>query len=167
MRVHIRPLQKSDAEVSVKWRNIPEIWTFTTFKTDREITLKDEQTWINKVISDPTSARFAILADEVYVGNIYLTNIEGGAAEYHIFIGDKNYWGKGIASTASVLILEYARDVLKLDTVYLYVKQENTGAYHIYSKLGFALTKKKRDDFVNMELDLHHWDGKPRATIEA
>lgn len=167
MQVRIRPLQRADAEVSVRWRNIPELWTFTTFKTDREITLKDEQNWIHKVINDPTSARFAILADDVYIGNTYLTNIENGAAEYHIFIGDKNYWGKGIASTASRQVLEYARDALKLDRVYLYVKQENAGAYHIYSKLGFTLTAKKHGDFVNMELDLHHWNDESHATIEA
>ena len=154
MNISIRTLQEQDAEISVKWRNIPDIWTHTTFKADREITLQDERNWIQKVINEETSARFAIMVDDVYVGNIYITNIDNEGGEYHIFIGDKNYWGKGVASAASRLILDYAKDTLRLKYIDLYVKKDNQSAFHIYEKLGFKLTGKSRDEFVNMRLYL-------------
>ncbi len=154
MNISIRTLQEKDAEISVKWRNIPDIWTHTTFKADREITLQDERNWIQKVINEETSARFAIMVDDVYVGNIYITNIDNEGGEYHIFIGDKNYWGKGVASAASRLILDYAKEVLQLKYIDLHVKKDNQAAFHIYEKLGFKLTGKSRDEFVNMRLYL-------------
>lgn len=137
MNVTIRPLVEEDAYTSVKWRNDPEVFKFTgnTYKT--KITIDNELEWIRKVMANPADYRCAILADDVYVGNIYLTDINDGKAQYHIFIGDKKYWGKGIAKQASLLILEYAFNVLKLDEVYLRVRKENTSAYNLYLRLGF------------------------------
>ena len=137
MNVTIRPLVEEDAYTSVKWRNDPEVFKFTGNTSKTKITIDNELEWIRKVMANPADYRCAILADDVYVGNIYLTDINDGKAQYHIFIGDKKYWGKGIAKQASLLILEYAFNVLKLDEVYLRVRKENTSAYNLYLRLGF------------------------------
>ena len=138
MNVTIRPLVEEDAYTSVKWRNDPEVFKFTGNTYKHEITIDNELEWIRKVIANTNDYRCAILVDEVYVGNIYLTDINDGNVHYHIFIGDKKYWGKGIAKQASLLILEYAFNVLKLDEVYLRVRKENISAYHLYLNLGFS-----------------------------
>lgn len=160
--IRIRPLEKNDAYTSVRWRNIPELWIYTKFKTVREISIDDELTWIEKVINDPQSARFAIIADDTYVGNIYITNINKGVGEYHIFIGDKDYWGKGIAREASIQIINYGKDVLGLKTLTLEVRSENAAAHHLYETLGFKETGKCDDDFMIMKLDVDGWSGDPR-----
>lgn len=131
MNVTIRPLVEEDAYTSVKWRNDPEVFKFTgnTYKT--KITIDNELEWIRKVIANTNDYHCAILVDEVYVGNIYLTDIQEGKAHYHIFIGNKNYWGKGVA------ILDYAVKVLKLKEIFLRVRKENTSAYNLYLRLGF------------------------------
>ncbi len=165
MNVTIRPLQTGDANTSVKWRNIPELWVYTKFKATRQITIQDEQEWIEKVIKDPVGARFAILADGVYVGNIYLTNIADGTAEYHIFIGEQSYWGKGIARKASVQIINYGKDMLKLKYIKLLVNKENTSAYNLYSRLGFVEVRSNDHDFLEMILNLHEWSGDSDDTI--
>jgi RimJ/RimL family protein N-acetyltransferase len=154
MKVTIRPLEENDAYTSVKWRNIPELWQYTGSAPDREITIDDELQWIRKVMADPTSRRFAILADGVYVGNTYLTDLTKEKGEYHIFIGDQNYWGQGIARKASELIIDFGREELGLKTIELGVKRENSAAYHIYQKLGFGEVGKE-DGFVRMKLELH------------
>lgn len=154
MEISIRPLEEDDAYTSVKWRNIAELWAFTKFKADKEITIDDELCWVRKVIADNTSRRFAIIADGVYVGNIYLTGIGNGEAEYHIFIGEKSYWGKGIARKASQLIINYGRDVLNLKKITLSVRPDNAGAFHLYKSLGFVETGEHDGEFVTMELGL-------------
>jgi diamine N-acetyltransferase len=153
MNITIRPLEENDAYTSVNWRNMPELWTYTTFKADREIVIDDELKWIRAVIKDPTSARFAIMADDVYVGNIYLTGLTEDSGEYHIFIGNKEYWGKGIARKASELIIEYGRKKLGLKTIILGVKPDNAAAFHLYKSLGFTQTGEE-DGFTRMKLDL-------------
>lgn len=145
MQVTIRPLQEQDAFTSVKWRNDPEVFKYTGNTYDHEITIESELNWIRNVINNPNDYRCAIIADGVYVGNIYLTGIDGKEADYHIFIGDKNYWGKGVAKSASNLILEYAFKELKLNEVRLKVKKENKAAHNLYLRLGF---KEMWDDGI-------------------
>lgn len=166
MNVTIRPLQVEDAKVSVVWRNTPDLWVHTKFKATHKITLQNEMDWIEKVTSDPTCARFAIIADDQYVGNIYLTDIADGEAEYHIFIGEKAYWGKGVARKASELIIDYGESTLKLERIKLLVKKENAGAYHLYATLGFIETYSADDGFVEMMLNLDKSSDQSRDTIK-
>lgn len=137
MQVKIRPLQEQDAYTSVRWRNDPEVFKFTGNTYDHEITIDSELAWIRKVMVNYNDYRCAILVDGVYVGNIYLTDINEVSAHYHIFIGNKNYWGKGVAVKASQLILDYAFNELRINTVRLRVRKENTSAVKLYRKLGF------------------------------
>lgn len=140
MQVTIRPLEEQDAYVSVKWRNDPEVFKYTGNTYDHEITIESEINWIRKVIKNNEIGkdyRCAILADGEYVGNIYLTDIDGLTANYHIFIGNKGYWGKGVAKQASVIIIEYAFVQLGLKYVELRVRKDNLLANRLYLKLGF------------------------------
>jgi RimJ/RimL family protein N-acetyltransferase len=153
MNVRLRPLQTDDARTSVKWRNIPEIWALTGNTPGREITLEDELAWIERVTQDVSSRRFAIVADDEYVGNIYLTEILDGTAEYHIFIGERQYWGKGVAREASLQIIEYARHVLQLRRIKLKVRCGHSRAVSLYESLGF--TEIGNDgEFIEMALIL-------------
>lgn len=108
-----------------------------------------EEEWIDRVIAKKDDYRCAILVDNVYVGNIYLTDIDGEKATYHIFVGDKNYWGKGVAKEASIQILTYAFDVLKLQYVELKVNELNVRAIQLYKSLSFEETCKV-DGWIRM-----------------
>lgn len=153
MRVRIRPLTEHDAYISVAWRNLPEIWEHTGFKATRVITLDDELTWIRRVTADAASRRFAILADERYVGNIYITDIRDDVGEYHIFIGEKAYWGKGVARKASRQIIEFGKTSLGLHLIKLRVREANHAAFSLYESLGFEATGEDAG-FIIMVLDL-------------
>lgn len=137
MQVTIRPLKEEDAYTSVKWRNDPEVFKYTGNTYAHEITIESELAWIRKVIANPNDYRCAIIVDGIYVGNIYLTDINGQSAHYHIFIGDKSYWGKGVANQASILILEYAFKQINLQYVLLKVNKLNFAAIQLYKRLGF------------------------------
>lgn len=156
MDIKIRPLAKKDAYTSVKWRNKPEIWRYTGFKATKEITIQDELKWIGKVIEDKTCRRFAIEVDNKYVGNIYLTDIKDGIGEYHIFIGNQDYWNKGIAREASKQIINFGKNELKLNNIELGVKAENIRAYKLYESLGFK-EYGKEGEFIRMSLRLKDW----------
>ncbi len=135
----LRLLTPDDGLISFKWRNDPEIWRFTGSRPDREITPEMECSWLEKILKNVDEARFAIVCKHTdqYIGNIQLTNIDSDKAEYHIFIGDSSYWGKGIAFDASCLILNYAFINLKLKSVYLVVNPLHISAIKLYEKLGF------------------------------
>ena len=109
-----------------------------------------ELEWIKRVTKNSDEYRCAIEANGVYVGNIYLTNITQEEAVYNIFIGNKDYWGKGVAYKASQLILKYAFETLHLKRVILEVRKEHTAARELYHKLGFE--EIKRDEYIWMQI---------------
>jgi len=147
MEVEIRPLKYDDAKTSVKWRNDPLIWEKTINSPDRLITLKEEQDWMAKVLKDSTSKRFAILADFEYVGNVQLTNIIDNESYFGIFIGETSFWGKGIASKATILIIIYAFNKLNISSIKLRVIKSNKSAFAVYKKLGFKVIQEDKNIF--------------------
>lgn len=139
MRVIIRPLRMTDADISYRWRNNPSVWKHTENKPNRIVTREIERKWLRNAIRHPNEKRFAICAgdDERYVGNVQLTDIDSVSAQFHIFIGEISYHGKGVGKKATILMLEYAFSVLGLDTVFLFVHKNNVGAINSYLKCGF------------------------------
>tara|TARA_R110002012_G_scaffold48720_3_gene126569 strand:+ start:2404 stop:3897 length:1494 start_codon:yes stop_codon:yes gene_type:complete len=156
VNILIRPLTIEDAAVSYKWRNDPEIWRFTGARPSMEITAQVEREWLANTLKDKTKSRFAILVDGVYVGNIQLTDIiVNKTAEFHIFIGEKTMWGKGVAREATYQILTYAKEVLKLRTVFLEVRKEHKAAIKSYEKNGFV-TQEIIADSIKMVCTMDH-----------
>jgi diamine N-acetyltransferase len=151
MQIKIRPLKRSDAFKSYLWRNDPEVWKYTGSKPDKTITVGDEVNWINHVLSEKNSKRFAIIADGEYIGNIQLTDLNSSEGVFHIFIGNRSYWGRGAAKKATLLILSYAFLNLKLAAIKLRVRLEHIVAYKLYSIVGFKEVKRN-DDFIFMEI---------------
>ena len=151
MDVFLRRLERKDAYTSYKWRNDPDVFKYTGTIYDHKITLETELQWIERVIKNDDEYRCAIIADKCYVGNIYLTNIDDEKAEYHIFIGDKSYWGKGVAKKASIEIIRYGFDHLNLKKIVLEVRSQNNPAIRLYEKLGFAIVEEK-SNFLAMEI---------------
>lgn len=152
MDVYIRKLELEDAYVSYKWRNDSEVFKYTGTVYDHEITLETELHWIEKVIKKDDEYRCAIIADGCYVGNIYLTNIDDEQAYYHIFIGDKSFWGKGVAKKASIEIIRYGFEHLNLKKIVLEVHPQNNTAIRLYEKLGFAMIGEN-SNFIKMEIE--------------
>lgn len=154
--VYIRPLCEVDALQSCHWRNDPDVWTYTGSRPNLLITEEIELEWIRKTLKDLTSKRFAICitATNEYIGNVQLTNIENDSAQFHIFIGNKSFWGKGIATAATKLILKFALNQLHLKKCYLEVDRRNQPAIKSYEKNGFKVISISSENYT-MAIDLH------------
>ena len=144
MEIYIRPLQAADALVSYAWRNDPVVWKYTGSRPDREITPEIEMAWIQQVLARENEKRYAIClaADNTYIGNVQLTHISSGSAEFHIFIGARAYWGMQLGYKATKLMLEKGTEELKLEQIFLDVSTENTAAVKAYIKCGFEIVNE-------------------------
>lgn len=67
-------------------------------------------------------------------------------AEFAIMIDPKQQ-GKGYASIATRLAMDYAFTVLNLHKLYLYVDEENEKAIHVYKKCGYQLMATLQEEF--------------------
>jgi diamine N-acetyltransferase len=137
--VYIRPLRLEDAQISYQWRNNAKIWRYTCSKPDRHITVEMEAESLASALTREDEKRFAICLNDngAYIGNIFYTDIRDGEAQLHIFIGEQRFCGKGRAHSAVSQILHYGFNVLKLETVYALVKEENLAAKALGRHAGF------------------------------
>lgn len=153
MNVSLRPLMESDAYTSWKWRNDPEVFKATGTKYSGPITLQNEIDWIRTVLARPDERRFAILADGIYVGNIYLTSIGNKEATISIFIGDKSFWNKGVGTKAYSSLIHYALHDLHLSTIKSIVRKENITSLKLHKSAGFSETSSD-NEFLYLTLNL-------------
>ncbi|WP_129714889.1 GNAT family N-acetyltransferase [Pedobacter sp. SYP-B3415] len=140
VEIYLRPLQFADMELSYRWRNVPEIWTYTRFRPQHPITLAMERSWYANVSIRTDQVRFAIclLDDDRYIGNVQLINIGRNRAEFHMFIGDKACHGRGLGKRATALMMEIAFADMNLHLVTLDVHELNLAARRIYESQGFV-----------------------------
>ncbi|MGN8056660.1 GNAT family N-acetyltransferase [Pedobacter sp. 22163] len=153
-QIYLRPLALKDADVSYRWRNDPEVWSYTKFVLKDPITAEVEKQWLTNKLNLTNEKRFAICVKTTneYIGNIQLLDIGNDSAEFHLFIGEKKYWGKGIGYNASLMLLKYAFYNLNLKHIFLEVHSDNLAAYSIYKKVGFQPVSQD-EDFIKMVIN--------------
>lgn len=149
--IYLRPLQIEDAHTSYKWRNDPQVWTYTAFVPTNKITKDIELKWLDDVLKRENEKRYAVCVSRTneYIGNVQLINIENNIGEFTIFIGEKKYWGKGIGHEATKQMLELAFTELNFSSVYLYVHPDNITAIRCYQRAGFKFSSQSK--FIKME----------------
>ena len=137
MEVVLRKFNKSDIPNKVRWIN--DECNNTYLHYDIPLEIEKTQKWYESVKDRRDRYDAVIEVDGIPVGLIGLLNIDdvNQKAEYYVSMGDVTYKGKGIATEASYLLLEYAFEKLHLNKVYLNVDYENTIARKMYEKVGF------------------------------
>ena len=66
-------------------------------------------------------------------------------AELGIFIGEKDYWDKGLGTEAVKLLLDYGFNLLNLHNILLKVFSYNERAIKCYKKVGFKEIGRRRE----------------------
>lgn len=106
-------------------------------------TLNSLRDYVKEKISHESTVFKKIIFKEnnLHIGNVKLDFHDGAAntSELGILIGEKEYWGKGLATEACRLILNYAFHVQGLRKVWLAVYENNPGAKFLYEKIGFRV----------------------------
>ena len=138
MNVTIRKFEEADIPNKIKWINDSQNNQFLHY----DIPLEYEKTlsWFKNIKQRTDRYDAVIEADGVPVGLIGLLSIDkvNRKAEYYISMGEMSYKGKGVASVASRIIIDYAFDELKLNKIYLYTETQNQVAQRLFEKVGFV-----------------------------
>ncbi len=86
------------------------------------------------------------LAEDKLIGRSLLFNVDpvNRSAMFGIVIGEKSAWGQGFGTQATRLTLEYAFNLLNLNSVMLGVTAFNDRAIACYKKAGFKEIGRRR-----------------------
>jgi len=60
------------------------------------------------------------------------------SAEYRVFVGEKEFWGKGYGQEITKLVVRYGFEKLNMNKIWLGVNAEHIGAVKSYEKSGFV-----------------------------
>ncbi|WP_406706446.1 spermidine N1-acetyltransferase [Sodalis sp.] len=135
-QIKLRPLEREDLHF-IHQLNNNEMMMRYWFEEPHEayVELKD---LYQKNIHNISERRFIIDKLGVSVGLVELVDIDHihRRAEFSILVAPEHQ-GKGYASVATHLALNFGFMVLNLHKLYLIVDEENNKAIHIYTKLGF------------------------------
>ncbi|HAT7998802.1 GNAT family N-acetyltransferase [Citrobacter braakii] len=93
---------------------------------------------------------WGVEVDKLPIGVLGLKNIKHGKGEYFGYIGNKDYWGKGLFKEMKLYILEKAKEN-EIDYIYLKVIKGNKRAIRAYHREGFIL-EKENEDSIEMVL---------------
>ena len=125
----------------IDWFNDPEVTEYNRHGSVK-YTLELALEYLDEVQHSSGSIVFAIIAKDTnrHIGNISLQKIDllSRNAEYAVIIGNKEYWGKGIAKEASRLILQHGFKELNLHRIYCGTPVKNIPMKKLAASLGFV-----------------------------
>lgn len=134
----LRRLEEKDAPLMLEWMHDSEIRR--GFQTDfSAATLESAKHFIENSFNDE-SRNFAFVDEnDEYLGTISLKHISyvNENAEYAI-VARKKAHGTGAAKRATLELLRYAFEELRLHKVYLNVLEDNVRAQRLYENCGFV-----------------------------
>jgi RimJ/RimL family protein N-acetyltransferase len=139
--IKLRALTQKDINKTLIWNNdkvISDLYSGHPFPVNLEM----EQKWYDKILTSnfPTTV-FGIenIASNELVGICMLKDINliNRTAEYAIYIGEKEYRGKGFSKEATLQVLDFGFKKLGLNKIFLKVLEENNVAISLYKKVGF------------------------------
>lgn len=157
----LSPIDINDAEKYTIWLNDQEVLNNLSLSST-VITVEEEKVLLSSLSKEHN---YGIIdsSTEQLIGNVGLMSINHihQSAEIGIFIGNKDYWGKGFGTEALRLLIDFAYQTLNLHNIMLRVYSYNKRAISCYEKVGFkkiglireSITKnKKRHDTVLMDI---------------
>ncbi|MBT3451353.1 aminotransferase class III-fold pyridoxal phosphate-dependent enzyme [archaeon] len=149
--IYLRNLTDLDVtEEYCKWLNDPEV---NLYLETRKVTIEELIKYVNDKNNNLNCLFLGIYckSNDKHIGNIKLEPIDfvNKTATLGILIGNKDYWGKGIATEATKLISDYAFNKLGLIEVNLGVISENKAAIRVYEKVGFKVFDIKKNHIIH------------------
>jgi len=139
-------------ETYLNWLNETTINQYleTRWTTQSIESIKD---FVKSIRESDHSYLFAIIVDGKHIGNIKIGPIHHHYqyADISYFIGEKSYWGKGIATDAIFLITDFGFKILKLNRIQAGAFADNIGSLKALEKNGYKKEAVLRKQiFVNV-----------------
>lgn len=168
MNVEIRPQKPEDGETSWLYKHYVNMWTYAVCESPIPV-MKDTEVQFYKECAERNDCiRYAIEADGVYVGNIFVDGIRNGLCELHTHIFNCGYWGKGVATKAHVLFLDKVFERDDINVICELVACKNKSNVAIANKIGFdniATVQGKINECYYFEITREQWKEKRNTII--
>jgi RimJ/RimL family protein N-acetyltransferase len=127
----------SHLKATYRWIQQPDIRAGILF--DRKVDQNSHAVWFATAMQDRSQAHYAILENNVHIGNFGYRNIDlhDGRGDLYMYL-DADSRGRGAGTDALSAGLDKGFGEVGLRKITLIVRTDNVSAIHIYRKAGFA-----------------------------
>ena len=149
--VALRRPRPDDLPGVVRWYRDPEIARLTRYQT-RQMTQAEIERFfqVRMLAVDALAYTIVELPDWRQIGFTTFSALDpdNGSVMFHITVGERDAWGRGLGTETTSLMLEHAFERLALHRVGLTVFSYNVRAIRAYEKAGFRIEGRLRDAIV-------------------
>jgi [ribosomal protein S5]-alanine N-acetyltransferase len=135
--VTLAPIKSEHLAHYLEWFADPEVTRFLS--RDMSVTLKQEEEWLDQVSRSETDVAWGLFVEGQHIGGTGITQIDwrNRRAVTGTIIGDKSWWGRGIASESMSLRTRYAFEELGLEKLMTNVSEGNVASRRALEKAGY------------------------------
>lgn len=147
-KVALGPRRRDLMPIYQRWINDFKV-TRTLAVGWRPMSSEAETAWYDQTSVDANSVLFTIYEVSTLrpIGNtgLHAINYQHRTAEFGIMIGEKECWGKGYGTEATILMLDYGFTALNLHNIMLLVYSQNERGIRAYKRAGFQIIGRRRE----------------------
>jgi RimJ/RimL family protein N-acetyltransferase len=148
--IDLCPRSSKHISYYIRWKNDPIVRKY--FRNMIPITLEEQKKRFesrDQKIKEHISFDIWHKNDKKPIGVVGLSYINwvNGWANAFLHIGEKEYWGRDIATEATKLLLEYAFNELNLYKIHGDAAVDNKASWSVAEKLGFVFEGIEKDEF--------------------
>jgi RimJ/RimL family protein N-acetyltransferase len=135
MEIDLVPFDIFFLDYTWKWLNDPEIQKLTS---SYEFSREEQKQWFERLKDRVDYLIWGVTYSNIPIGACGLKNIKQDDCEYWGYIGEKQYWGKGLGKEILKFMIDEAIS-MNLSSVWLKVISINLRAVKLYTNSGFVI----------------------------
>jgi RimJ/RimL family protein N-acetyltransferase len=134
-KCYLSPINLEDYKTYTRWVNDMDVALGVTF-VQSLVTPEQEKEILEKLTQAEYNFAIVELKTDELIGNVGFPTIDyiNHTAQLGIFVGNKEYWGKGYGVEAIELLLDFGFNILNLHNINLKVFSYNKPAIKCYKK---------------------------------
>lgn len=138
-KVKLRPYEVSDIVAWQRWDIDLDVQKYMPGPMNTPVSDRKQIEYLKECECDTLGAYWSIVAkeDNALVGSVAITDMIGETGELGIVMGEKEYWGKGIASEAVALAVKFVLNNLNITRVTAEYEEGNVAVQKVLERAGF------------------------------
>jgi RimJ/RimL family protein N-acetyltransferase len=135
--VTLAPIAPSHLENYCRWFADPDVIRY--MKIQAPPTLADEQAWFERTAHSDRDVLWGLFVEGEHIGSTGIHRIDWRNRHAHtgIVIGERTWWGRGIATRSHALRTRYAFEQLNLEKLVTTVIEGNTASRRALERAGY------------------------------
>lgn len=145
-KCYLSPINPEDVPTYTEWLNDPELSLMLQIVV-KPVSMSAEKEIVERIAKDPYQFAVVDLETDELIGGCGLKDVDlvNRTAIMGIFLGNKEYWGKGYGEDATRLLVDFAFSFVNLNSIMLQVFDFNPRAIRCYEKAGFKHVGRRRE----------------------